>query len=56
MPECIPMGSERTTGTSPPGSMVVAPTTGWAGQQPSSTSMDGLPRLIGPDPVLRNTH
>lgn len=56
MPECMPMGSERTSGTSAPGSMVVAPTTGWVGQQPSRTSMDGLPRLIGPGPVLRSRH
>ena len=56
MPECMPMGSERTTGTSPPGSMVVAPTTGWAGQQPSRTSMDGLPTLMEPVPVLRSSH
>lgn len=55
MPGCIPMGSDSTRGTSAPGAMVVAPTTGCVGQQPSRTSMDGLPTLMGPGPVLRSS-
>ncbi len=51
MPVCIII--ETVTVVSVPGSMVVAPTTGCGGQQPSSVSIFGFPSCAFPLPSFR---